>query len=66
MLTRTLRSPHHATTHIYTIHRDQTSPDKTLGDRIKKALDAGKDVTIVVTKAMDSEVVTDFKEADAA
>merc|ERR1711916_13876 len=44
---------------------DENSPDPTLGDRIRKAFEAGKEVTVVVTKAMDSEVVTDFREKDA-
>mmetsp|Transcript_17530 Transcript_17530/g.30895 ORF Transcript_17530/g.30895 Transcript_17530/m.30895 type:complete len:159 (-) Transcript_17530:72-548(-) len=43
---------------------DENSPDKELGGKIRKALDAGKDVTCIITKAIDSEVITDFRETD--
>ncbi|GBG29247.1 Eukaryotic translation initiation factor 5A [Hondaea fermentalgiana] len=45
---------------------DSNSPDSELGDKIRAALEAGKDVSVTVTKAMDSEVITDYKEQDAA
>lgn len=45
---------------------DENSPDPTLGERIRKALSAGKDVSVIVTKAMDSEVITDFREGGEA
>jgi len=41
---------------------DENSPDKELGGKIRKALDEGKEVTVVVTKAMESEVITDYRE----
>mmetsp|Transcript_10692 Transcript_10692/g.17485 ORF Transcript_10692/g.17485 Transcript_10692/m.17485 type:complete len:160 (+) Transcript_10692:150-629(+) len=44
---------------------DENSPDKNLGERIRKALAAGKEVTVSVTKAMESEVITDFRETNA-
>lgn len=35
--------------------------DKTLGERIRNAMDAGEEeVTVVVTKAMGTEAITDF------
>mmetsp|Transcript_4731 Transcript_4731/g.5459 ORF Transcript_4731/g.5459 Transcript_4731/m.5459 type:complete len:162 (-) Transcript_4731:92-577(-) len=41
---------------------DESSPDAELGRNIKTALEAGdKDVTVIVTKAMESECITGFK-----
>jgi len=42
---------------------DESSPDPELGDRIRKAMDEGKELSVIITKAMESEVITDFKEA---
>eukprot|EP00511_Aplanochytrium_stocchinoi_P006870 CAMPEP_0204825406 /NCGR_PEP_ID=MMETSP1346-20131115/3300_1 /ASSEMBLY_ACC=CAM_ASM_000771 /TAXON_ID=215587 /ORGANISM="Aplanochytrium stocchinoi, Strain GSBS06" /LENGTH=163 /DNA_ID=CAMNT_0051953035 /DNA_START=41 /DNA_END=533 /DNA_ORIENTATION=+ len=43
---------------------DENSPDKELGANIRAALDSGdKEVVVVITKAMDSEVITGFKLA---
>lgn len=43
---------------------DQNSPDPQLGPGIQKALDDDKEVTVIVTKSMDSEVITSFKVAN--
>jgi translation initiation factor 5A len=36
---------------------DDNSPDKELGPRIRKAFEANKEVTCIITRAMDQEVV---------
>ncbi len=45
---------------------DINSPDPELGDQIKAALEAGKgDVVCIVTKALDMECITSFKQTEA-
>mmetsp|Transcript_9185 Transcript_9185/g.18058 ORF Transcript_9185/g.18058 Transcript_9185/m.18058 type:complete len:160 (-) Transcript_9185:205-684(-) len=43
---------------------DENSPDPTLGEKIRAAIANGKEVQVTVTKAMESEVITDYKESD--